>query len=427
MSLGGGSELQKHLLEHIYSHWEHPLDGVRHQTCTLFRNLLLLHQRTIRDPGEDPYVTELTSSLLSLQWQLRGKYGSLGCLVELYGARFLLNVQPQLPSDLLSLMGDQTLAPYASDLLEKLFLSHKEQLEALSGSSENWLELWHQTWVTPLLNVLCLTKPDQNTYILDYILPKLLRCSPSSLAHMMQVLQDPLLCRAGPSGSRGPQGALILCLRAARTQGVVTLTDRGQWRGLVPVSLLQQALIHKQDQVRMDALGLVCESHRSTEVLASQEMDLIRHFLPANLNNQSAGVRQQSVGLMKKLLCRVRDSTQLLQKRLLQDQMDQDQRDQDQQTLHRYREFLRWLVEELLEELLPGAPFSKLLVTLNLLNLLAQTFTFSAEPDVFALGEMVTPAHAQNILYCVASNFLEVKQLATSLLQQVPASAVGLQ
>lgn len=46
--------------------------------------------------------------------------------------------------------------------------------------------------------------------------------------------------------------------------------------------------------------------------------------------------------LSSQLLCRVRDSTQLLQKRLLQDQRDQgqrdqDQRDQDQQTLHRYR------------------------------------------------------------------------------------------
>lgn len=51
----------------------------------------------------------------------------------------------------------------------------------------------------------------------------------------------------------------------------------------------------------MDALGLVCESHRSTEVLTSQEMDLIRHFLPPNLNSQSPGVRQQTVSLLKKV------------------------------------------------------------------------------------------------------------------------------
>ncbi|XP_040906443.1 thyroid adenoma-associated protein [Toxotes jaculatrix] len=431
-SLSGGSDLQRHLLEHIYSHWEHPLDGVRHQTRSLFRNLLLLHQHTspsAPDPTKDSYITELTQSLLGLEWHMRGKYGSLGCLVELYGAGYLLNIHPQLPSCLLGLMGDQTLAPYASDLLERLFVRHKAQLEneaGEAGTTEEWMEHWHQTWVTPLLQVLCHARLDQTTYILDYFLPKLLRCSPPSLAHMVQALQDTPPCSTGPPGSRGALGALMTCLRAARAQGVVPSSEEGLWGGLVPLCLLQQALIHKHDQVRIDALGLVCESHRSTEVLTSQEMDLIRHFLLPNLNSQSPGVRQQTVSLMKKLLCRVKDSTQLLQKRLSQER-DQEQRDRDQHTLHLYKEFLRWLCVRLLEVLLPGASFSKCLMSLHLLCLLGQLFTFSSGPDVFALGEVVTSGHAQNVLYCVASNFLEVKQLASSLLTQLPPSAVGLQ
>ncbi|XP_027133458.1 thyroid adenoma-associated protein [Larimichthys crocea] len=433
-SLCGGSELQRHLLEHIYSHWEHPLDGVRHQTRSLFRNLLLLHQHTnpsTSHPTEDSYITELTQSLLGLEWHMRGKYGSLGCLVELYGARYLLDIQPELPSCLLGLMGDQTLAPYASDLLERLFVSHKAQLASEAGeadkiATEDWMERWHRTWVTPLLQVLCRARLDQTTYILDYFLPKLLRCSPSSLAHMVQALQDTPPCSTGPSGSRGALGALMTCLRAARAQGVIPSSEEGLWGGLVPLSLLQQALIHKHDQVRMDALGLVCESHRSTEVLSVQEMDLIRHFLLPNLNSQSPGVRQQTVSLLKKLLCRMKDSTMLLQKRLIQER-DQEQRDRDQHTIHLYKEFLRWMCVRLLEVLLPGASFSKCLMCLHLLCLLGQLFTFSTGSDVFALGDVVTPAHAQNVLYCVASNFLEVKQLASTLIRQLPQSAVGLQ
>lgn len=54
-------------------------------------------------------------------------------------------------------------------------------------------------------------------------------------------------------------------------------------------------------KVRMDALGLVCESHRSTEALTSEEMELLRLFLPPNLNSQSPGVRQQMVSLLKKV------------------------------------------------------------------------------------------------------------------------------
>ncbi|KAM4607989.1 thyroid adenoma-associated protein [Polymixia lowei] len=426
-SLREGSALQGRLLEHIYSHWEHPLDGVRHQTRSLFRNLLLLHQHTRpsgSDPAGDAYLTQLTHDLLGLEWHMRGKYGSLGCLVELLGARYLLNIQPQLPSCLLGLMGDQTLAPYASDLLERLFVSHKAELagEATAG---DWMEHWHRVWVTPLLQVLCRARLDQTTYILDYFLPKLLRCSPTSLSHMVQALQDTPPCSAGPPGSRGAVGALMTCLRAARAQGVAPSSEEGLWGGLVPLSLLRQALEHKHDQVRMDALGLVCESHRSTEVLTSQEMDLIRHFLPSNINSQSPGVRQQMVSLLKKLLCRVKDSSQLLQKRLSQER-DQEQRDRDQHTLETYKEFLCWLYESLVEVLLPGASFSTCLTSLHLLGLLAQLFTFSTAPDVFALGDVVTSAHAQNILYCVASNFLEVKQLASTLLRQLPPSAVGL-
>ncbi|XP_047459692.1 thyroid adenoma-associated protein [Mugil cephalus] len=434
-SLSGGSELQRRLLEHIYSHWEHPLDGVRHQTRSLFRNLLLLHQQTTNsDPTGDPYITDLTRNLLGLEWHMRGKYGSLGCLVELYGAGHLLDIQPQLPTCLLGLMGDQTLAPYASDLLERLFVSHKAQLMSGAGAgaaeaaakTEDWMERWHRTWVTPLLHVLCRARLDQTTYILDYFLPKLLRCSPSSLAHMVHALQDAPACSAAPSGSRGALGALMTCLRAARAQGVIPSSEEGLWGALVPLSLLQQALIHKHDQVRMDALGLVCESHRSTEVLTAQEMDLVRHFLPPNLNSQSPGIRQQTVSLMKKLLCRVKDSTQLLQKRLIQER-DQDQKDRDQSTLLLYKEFLRWMCVKLLEVLIPGASFSKCLTSLHLLGLLGQLFTFGTGPDVFALGEVVTSAHAQNVLYCVASNFLEVKQLASVLIRQLPPSAVGLQ
>lgn len=215
----GDAPLPSRLLEHVYAHWEHPLDGVRHQTRSLFRNLLLLHQASSATVGEDgrpddssspltadPYIARLTRGLLALEWHMRGKYGSLSCLVELLGAGYLLALEPGLPASLLGLMGDQTLAPYASELLERLFVSHKAQLsggqagETTSGEAEGvegWMEEWHRTWVRPLLVVLCKARLDQTTYILDYFLPRLLRCNPASLGHMVQALQE------GPPAATG--------------------------------------------------------------------------------------------------------------------------------------------------------------------------------------------------------------------------------
>ncbi|KAG5831317.1 hypothetical protein ANANG_G00302500 [Anguilla anguilla] len=430
-ALLGRAELPGRLQEHIQAHWEHPLDGVRHQTRALFRNLLRLHQACagVPDPASDPFVTELTHSLLGLEWHVRGKYASLACLVEHLGTGRLLALHPALPSRLLSLMDDQSLAPHAGDLLERLFVSHKAQLrgrvqwQRLGG----WMEEWNRTWVTPLLDVLCQARLDQTTYILDYLLPKLLRCCPASLAHMVQVLQNAQFGTSGSPGSRGGLGALMTCLRAARAHGVDHLAEEGFLGGLVSHSLLQQALLHKHDQVRMDALGLVCESHRSTETVSREEIDLIRHFLPSNLNSQSPGVRQQTVSLLKKLLGRVKDSAQLLQKRLGQERGERAVQEGDRSTLEMYQDFLRWFCETLFEVLAPGASFPTCLTALHLLGLVADLFTFSTGPASFALGDTVSHAHAQAVLYCLASNFLEVKQLASTLLRKLPPQTVGLQ
>lgn len=291
LSLHGGSPLSSRLLHHVYTHWEHPLDGVRHQARTLFHNLLLAHQCCsdhTADPASDPFVTQLAQSLLALEWHVKGKYGALACLTEHLGAEYLLRLDATLSSRLLGLMGDQTLAPYASELLERLFISHKNQLCGLPGDGNHWMRDWHSTWVTPLLEVLCTARLDQTTYILDYFLPKLLRCSPDSLGHMVQALQEMSsgsegrtgfvhsmnTCKQtsifscqhatespayvdccgfvfpGSMGSRGALGALMTCLRAARAQGVLKAEEDQLWGGLVPLPLLRQALVHKHDQVR---------------------------------------------------------------------------------------------------------------------------------------------------------------------------------
>ncbi|XP_015218624.2 thyroid adenoma-associated protein isoform X1 [Lepisosteus oculatus] len=436
-SLTGGTELVGRLLEHIYAHWEHPLDGVRHQTKALFKNVLKLHQIATRipDPLADPFITSLTHSLLGLEWHSKGKYGSLSCLVDYLGAESLLALDPQLPAQLLSLMGDQSLAPYASSLLETLFVNHKAQLASCHERGDSWMEMWHQTWVTPLLAALCEGQLDQTTYILDYCLPKILRCSPGSVEHMVRALQSsqhsPAGNNTGSPDCRGALGALVTCLRAARAQGVVSSSQEGLWGGLVPLKLLSQALVHKHDQVRLDALGLICESHRSTENLSPEEMDLIRFFLPSSLNSQSPGVRQQTLSLLKKLLCRMRDSAQLLQRRLEQDRPEeQGQEHGNRTTLQTYEEFLHWLCEALFQALFPGASFPTCFTALHLLGLIADLFSFSTAdsgPCLFSLGQMVTPSQAQAVLYCLASSFLEVKQLAFQLLRRLPPPALGLQ
>lgn len=61
----------------------------------------------------------------------------------------------------------------------------------------------------------------------------------------------------------------------------------------------------------------------------------------------------------------------------------------------------------------------------SLVSLICSFLFFSGSGS--ALGESVSFSHAQAVLYCLASNFLEVKQLACNLLQKLPPAAVRLQ
>uniref|UniRef100_A0A4W3HEY4 tRNA (32-2'-O)-methyltransferase regulator THADA n=1 Tax=Callorhinchus milii TaxID=7868 RepID=A0A4W3HEY4_CALMI len=426
-SLSGSSEAVQKLLEYVWTHWEHPLDGVRHQTKALFKNVLKIHQKAAGCCGmTDPFFVRMTRTLLDLEWHVKGKYASLSCLVEYLGTQHILDVDDSIPKQVLGVMREQSLANYASDLLEKMFVSHKKQLSSTQPSA--WIDQWHETWVSPFLAALCEEEPGHTTYIIDYYLPKLLKCSPESLTHMIKELRSSSQSRTIGKYSRGALGALMTCLRAARARGL--WNGDAKWDQLVPVNLVKQALVHKHEQVRVDALGLICETHRSTQTLSSQEMALIKFFLPYNLNSQSPGTRQQIVWLMKKLFCRLRDSSQVLHKQT-QNKVGQKRAPRENTStdhdpvvqLQQYKHFMFWTCDLLFQALFPGTSYPSKFTVLSLLGIIAEVIECS---EVLEMTDVLQPTYTDALLACLTSTFEELKMLAYDLLKRFPASVLGL-
>lgn len=144
----------------------------------------------------DHFICDLTEGLLRLEWHVKGKYTCLGCLVDYIGIGHILALAKTIPSQILEVMGDQSLVPYASDLLETMFRSHKNHLKSQALDS-TWIDEWHETWVSPLLFILCEGNLDQKSYVIDYYLPKLLNCSPESLSYMVKILQTSADAKTG--------------------------------------------------------------------------------------------------------------------------------------------------------------------------------------------------------------------------------------
>ncbi|XP_030105663.1 tRNA (32-2'-O)-methyltransferase regulator THADA isoform X3 [Mus musculus] len=429
--LNGDSCVPRRLLEYVYTHWEHPLDALRHQTKVMFRNLLQMHRLTMEgaDLATDPFCLELTKSLLQLEWHIKGKYACLGCLVETLGIEHILAIDKTIPSQILEVMGDQSLVPYASDLLETMFKNHKSHLKSQTVTN-TWMDKWHETWVFPVLSVLCGGNLDQRSYVIDYYLPRILNYSPESLHYMVHILQASTDTGTGSCNHRGALGALMACLRTARAHGHLQSATQA-WENLVCSARVKQGLIHQHCQVRIDTLGLLCESNRSTEVVSTEEMQWVQFFITYNLNSQSPGVRQQICSLLKKLFCRIQESSQVLykleQRKSTPDSENGSIREQPSVTLQQYKNFMSSVCNILFEALFPGSSYSTRFSALTILGSVAEVFP---DPEgniqtVYQLSHDIDAGRYQILMECFTSTFEEVKTLAFDLLMKLSSVTAG--
>ncbi|NWZ90478.1 THADA protein, partial [Nesospiza acunhae] len=432
IKLNGNSDIIGKLLEYIYTHWDHPLDAIRHQTKLIFKNLLQIHQTTVAGSNgkSDPFFARLIKHLLSLDWHVKGKYASLGSLVECVGTENILQLDRTIPVQILDVMSDQSLAPYASDLLETLFTNHKAHF-TLSFQEGTWIDQWHNIWVSPLLEILCEGNHDQTTYIIDYYLPKLLKCNPDSLSYMIRILQTSADANLGSCNTRGALGALMACLRTARAHGHLELSNIMS-SGLVSTGCIKQGLVHQHSQVCIDALGLLCETHRTTEIVSLEETQLIQFFMLYNLNNQSPSVRQQIVSLLRKLFCRIQESSQVLykleQNNTKQELVEKSTKMPPLRILQQYKDFMSSICARLFEVLFPGSSHPTRFCALSILESIAEIFSVpKGQAQVFQLDQEVDSARVQALIRCFASTFEEVKILAFRLLMKLRDVALNLQ
>ncbi|XP_058692446.1 thyroid adenoma-associated protein [Poecile atricapillus] len=432
IKLNGSSDVIGKLLEYIYTHWDHPLDAIRHQTKLIFKNLLQIHQTTIAESNgkSDPFFARLIKHLLSLDWHVKGKYASLGCLVECVGTENILQLDRTIPVQILDVMSDQSLAPYASDLLETMFTNHKAYF-TLSFQEGTWIDQWHNIWVSPLLVILCEGNHDQTTYIIDYYLPKLLKCNPDSLSYMIRILQASADANLGSCSTRGALGALMACLRTARAHGHLELSNIMS-SGLVSTECIKQGLVHQHSQVCIDALGLLCETHRTTEIVSLEEMKLIQFFMMYNLNNQSPSIRQQIISLLRKLFCRIQESSQVLykleQNKTKQELVENSAKVPPLRILQQYKDFMSSVCARLFEVLFPGSSHPTRFSALSILESIAEIFSVpKGQTQIFRLDQEIDSARVQTLIQCFASTFEEVKILAFRLLMKLRDVALNLQ
>ena len=66
-------------------------------------------------------------------------------------------------------------------------------------------------------------------------------------------------------------------------------------------SIMERAIVHFDDQVRLDSFGLLCDNQKSTEIVLNDEFELIKRFLDFNSDSMSPSFRQITIAHLKKV------------------------------------------------------------------------------------------------------------------------------
>lgn len=206
----------------------------------------------------------------------------------------------QLPNHLLKCLSTNHLAPCASELYKRLI---QQQMRELCDGSQmsaphtaldlanRWARRWRPVLHEALTSDVTLLQNNCSTHLLPYTF----QVFPGAV--------EPLLASLDPAAPRHLHAWACIMSSYRATTGVALWALQGN----SALETLRLALGSADDKVRLAALNLLCCSPRTKDTPTTEEMSLMRAFIPQNLNFESSPFRQHFQAGVKRFLVRIRD------------------------------------------------------------------------------------------------------------------------
>ncbi|KAG1120760.1 hypothetical protein G6F42_012679 [Rhizopus arrhizus] len=407
------------LIQYVWDHWDDPIDSIQHKVRTMFElSIATLEIKTTFYQQQDQYhqcVHALLKNLLAMDWHRKVKYALLNMLVEKVHTDVFLRAEPRLMEKCLFAMDSLILCPQITFFIlaflyrrvqdtipgyEK-FKGHNGKIkDTQDEATKQAIDQWIQLWVLPLLQ--CLTAPSEllRKNASGFLLQPLFKMSSQAFWYMIGVLEDmeSPLWHDGQLAPARRLNAFIAVLKSGRgldiVDGTAYVVDSKE-KNQISIDTLKLAIYHSDAQVRMDVLGLLCESRKATAHVTNTELDMLQLFIPLNMNSTAPEFRQQMCAHLSKMLLRLRGNlySQYRNYKSLLIYADkctqQNKRDDallDAQDIlvgiDQAKTFLYWLCDHVAESLYPGASYQRVATALRILNITIKVFGVTELPAI---------------------------------------------
>ncbi|XP_042345011.1 thyroid adenoma-associated protein homolog [Plectropomus leopardus] len=403
------SSLLQELIHIIWTNAESPVEGVSEFVRSAFCLLLDLYEmdcEQFHDTKKTLYVT-LLHRIIKLPWEAKAKYHRLCALLPYLGTDMVLDQYAEITNHLLKCLSTNHLSPCGSELYKCLIQQQRRELYDGSQKSTSYSELdlanqWARRW-RPVLHVALTSDVSllQNNSF-THLLPCTFQVFPSAV--------DPLMASLDPfaPGHLHAWACIVSSYRAT--------TGGSPWalRGTSTLETLQLALGSADDKVRLAALNLLCCSPKTKDTPTTEEMSIMRVFIPQNLNCESSPFRQHFQAGVKKFLVRIRDGClALVRGQKGKKKGDTTDSEKAQDILEQGIGFVEWLGQLPYSYLAPGHSYQRKKTALLLLSAVLETCTDTWSTDK-KKGQ--PPANVGSLINCARQRgqwdfFCRTKQL----------------
>ncbi|OAD04769.1 hypothetical protein MUCCIDRAFT_79865 [Mucor lusitanicus CBS 277.49] len=408
------------LIQYVWDHWDDPIDSIQHKVRTIFElSIATLEIKTRFYQQQDQYqqcVHALLKNLLAMDWHRKVKYSLLNMLVEKVHTDAFLQAEPRLMEKCLFAMDSLILCPQITFFIlaflyrrvqdtipgcEK-FKGHNGKIQDTQDTAaQQAVRQWIELWVLPLLQ--CLTAPSEllRKNASGFLLQPLFKISAQSFWYMIRILEDleNPLWKDGQLDPARRLNAFIAVLKSGRGLDIVDGTAYTQQantqQNQISVDTLKLAIYHSDAQVRMDVLGLLCESRKATAQVTSTELDMLQLFIPLNMNSTAPEFRQQMCAHLSKILLRLRGNlySQYRNYKSLLAYADKCTEDSKRENalldaqeilvaIDQAKTFLYWLCDHVAESLYPGASYQRVATALRILSITIKIFGVTELPPI---------------------------------------------
>ncbi|XP_023344467.1 thyroid adenoma-associated protein [Eurytemora carolleeae] len=385
-------------LEFSWSHLEHSIDSVRHNTKEFLNNIICAC-KLLGGPGE-AMLNLFLKQTLSLPAHKKARFSSLSCLIRSGSLDKILEINPRFREEILELVEEYALVGPITDLYENI-------IKADYRTDEAGVENWFKGTVRPLLAQL---QTSDNLGASQLSRNLLNKCGKQNTGLVRLIFKE----------EEGLQGKLgLYCLRLGRQLG-------NPWNYLEHRKLIERSLESSDEEERLQALSLLVESLSSVERFHIFELNTIFKFTERNLSLPGASSRQVLLANLKKLLTRLRDGAAACLKKLTQPRLVTEHPELEK-TVEAYSHFVPNLVRMLFRNLFPGANFARRGTVLQILTEVNLLLSLTTPPSWCNKGKLLLDSPGCSSLYSMLEDSYETnKEKALNILRDAPPHLLGL-